>query len=48
MIKINLVTLIVRSTDPVTNHSLEGSKATARTHPKCPETTALNSQLACH
>lgn len=41
-------TLIVRSADPVTNHSFPGSKAIARTHPRCAETTAPSFQGACH
>lgn len=41
-------TLIVRSADPVTNHSFPGSNATARTHPRCPDTTAASFHGACH
>jgi hypothetical protein len=32
----NKCTLIVRSAEPVQNHSLPGSNAIDRTHPKCP------------
>jgi hypothetical protein len=42
-----MLTLIVRSAEPVTNHSFEGSNAIDRTHPICPEITALSSQGAC-
>jgi hypothetical protein len=40
--------LMVRSDDPVANHSLEGSKATLRTHPRWPEMTRYMRQGACH
>ncbi len=39
---------MVRSADPVTNHSFDGSNAIDLTHPMCPEITALSSQGACH
>jgi hypothetical protein len=39
---------MVRSTEPVANHSLDGSKASERTQPRCPDITALSSQFACH
>lgn len=39
---------MVLSAEPVTNHSFDGSKAIDLTQPKWPETTALNSQGACH
>jgi hypothetical protein len=41
-------TLMVRSADPVTNHSLPGSTAAHRTHPRCPEMTRISFQGACH
>mmetsp|Transcript_10077 Transcript_10077/g.20370 ORF Transcript_10077/g.20370 Transcript_10077/m.20370 type:complete len:209 (+) Transcript_10077:730-1356(+) len=41
-------TLMVRSAEPVTNHSLVGSTAIARTHPRCPETTRISFHGACH
>lgn len=41
-------TFIVRSAPPVTNHSLAGSNAQHRTHPRCPLTTLASFQGACH
>ena len=40
--------LMVRSADPVANHSLVGSTAIARTHPRCPEITRIIFHGACH
>eukprot|EP00955_Chlamydomonas_euryale_P101055 365321-Chlamydomonas_euryale.AAC.22 len=40
--------LIVRSADPVANHSLPGSTATLRTQPKWPDTTRYSLHGACH
>jgi hypothetical protein len=40
--------LMVRSPEPVANHSLPGSKATERTQPACPEMTRYARQGACH
>ena len=39
---------IVRSAEPVMNHSLPGSTATERTHPKWPLMTRINFHGACH
>ena len=41
-------TLIVLSPEPVANHSLLGSTAMHRTHPKCPEITCISFQGGCH
>ena len=41
-------TLIVRSAEPVTNHSLVGSMAMARTQPRWPDTTRISFHGACH
>lgn len=41
-------TLMVRSADPVQNHSLAGSTATERTQPRWPDTTRYSFQGACH
>mmetsp|Transcript_1003 Transcript_1003/g.3548 ORF Transcript_1003/g.3548 Transcript_1003/m.3548 type:complete len:246 (+) Transcript_1003:821-1558(+) len=40
-------TLMVRSCDPVTNHSFPGSNAIERTQPKCPLMTRYSFQGAC-
>lgn len=40
-------TLMVLSAEPVTNHSLDASKAIDLTQPRCPEMTADSSQGAC-
>jgi hypothetical protein len=36
------------SAEPVANHSLPGSTATQRTHPKWPDITRYNFHGACH
>ena len=41
-------TLIVRSAEPVTNHSLVGSTAMHRTQPRWPEITRIIFHGACH
>ena len=41
-------TLIVLSPEPVANHSLLGSTAMHRTHPRCPEITRISFQGGCH
>jgi len=42
------VTLMTLSAEPVANHSLPGSTATQRTHPKWPDITRYNFHGACH
>lgn len=42
------LTLITLSPEPVTNHSLPGSKAMQRTQPKWPLITLYSFQGACH
>lgn len=39
---------MVRSFDPVANHSLEASTAIALTQPRCPEITLMSFHGACH